>query len=156
MIVEAGRLTPSACNSQPWHFIVIDEPDAKDRLCDALVLEGGQTGCAWRKQVPAFLVLCEVKAEVMPLVVEHFGTTQRFAAGDVGAAAMNMCHQAMDLGLSTCILGMSDREKLKQSFGIPDDCEVRLVLAVGYEDKTIPAQVKIRKPLEEICGFNHW
>ena len=54
-IAEAGRLTPSACNAQPWKFIVIDEPEAKRRLCDALVLENGITTCPWREQVPAFL-----------------------------------------------------------------------------------------------------
>ena len=43
-IVEAGRLTPSGCNSQPWKFIVIDEPEAKEKLCDAIVVENGQTG----------------------------------------------------------------------------------------------------------------
>ena len=41
-IVEAGRLTPSGCNSQPWKFIVIDEPEAKEKLCDAIVVENGQ------------------------------------------------------------------------------------------------------------------
>ena len=35
-IVEVGRLTPSACNSQPWKFIVVDEPEAKAKVCDAL------------------------------------------------------------------------------------------------------------------------
>ena len=35
-IVEAGRLTPSGCNSQPWKFIVVDSPEAKEKLCDAV------------------------------------------------------------------------------------------------------------------------
>ena len=40
-IVEAGRLTPSGCNSQPWKFLVIDGEEATEKLRDALVLEGG-------------------------------------------------------------------------------------------------------------------
>ncbi|MBR6738096.1 MAG: nitroreductase family protein, partial [Oscillospiraceae bacterium] len=38
-ICEAGRLSPSGCNAQPWKFIVVDEPEAKAKLCDALVVE---------------------------------------------------------------------------------------------------------------------
>lgn len=34
-IVEAARLAPSACNSQPWHFVVVDDPDTKNRVADA-------------------------------------------------------------------------------------------------------------------------
>lgn len=155
-IVEAGRLTPSGCNAQPWKFIVVDEPQAKERLCDALVVENGHTGCPWRKEVPAFIVLCEVEAKVMPAVISHYKTTQRFAQGDIGAAAMNMCHQAMELGLATCLLGINDQEKMERYFGIPSGTEVRLILAVGYAAEKQPAFKKVRKPLEEVCSFNQW
>ena len=155
-IVEAGRLTPSGCNAQPWRFIVVDEPEAKEKLCDALVVEGGKTGAPWREQVPAFIILCEQPANVMPVIVEYYGDTQRFAQGDLGAAAMNMCHQAMDLGLDTCILGMNSQEKMEKAFGIPAGHEVRLVLAVGYAANPDAPMTKIRKPLDEVCSFNHW
>ena len=155
-IVEAGRLTPSGCNAQPWKFIVVDEEEAKEGLRDALVLEGGLTGCAWRQEVPAFIVLCEQPAKVMPAVLSHYGDSQRFAQGDIGAAAMNMCHQAMDLGLATCILGMNDQEKMERHFGIPEGTPVRLILAVGYSAEKPSELKKVRKPLEEVCSFNHW
>ena len=90
-LVEAGRLSPSGCNAQPWKFIIVDEPGAKEKLCDALVVDGGATGAPFRKQVPAFVILVEQPAKVMPFVKEHYGDTQRFAQGDIGMAAMNMC-----------------------------------------------------------------
>lgn len=155
-IVEAGRLTPSGCNAQPWRFIVVDEPEAKQGLCDALVLEGGLTGCAWRAQVPAFIVLCEQPAKVMPAVLTHYGDSQRFAQGDIGAAAMNMCHEAMDLGLDTCILGMNDQQKMERNLGIPAGTTVRLVVAVGYGVEKQSQPPKARKSLDEVCSFNHW
>jgi len=155
-IVEAGRLTPSGCNAQPWKFIVVDEPAAKEKLCDALVVEGGMTGAPWRGQVPAFIILCEQPANVMPVIVEYYGDTQRFAQGDLGAAAMNMCHQAMDLGLDTCILGVNDQAKMEQHFGIPAGHTARLVIAVGYAALDAVFPPKVRKPLEEVCSFNHW
>ena len=41
-MVETGRLAPSGCNAQPWKFLVIDEPEAKKKMCEALVVEGGE------------------------------------------------------------------------------------------------------------------
>ena len=154
-IVEAGRLSPSGCNSQPWKFIVVDSPEAKEKLCDAVVVENGATGAPWRHQVPAFIILIERPAKVMQVVVNHYGDTQRFAAGDIGAACMNMCHEAYSLGLDTCIIGMNDQEKMIKYFNIPEDSDVRLVLAVGYAAAEI-ALNKVRKDFSEVCSFNNW
>ena len=154
-IVEAGRLTPSGCNAQPWKFIVVDEAPALEGVRDALLLEGGLTGCPWRDQVPAFIVLCEMPAKVKPAVLTYYKDSQRFAQGDIGAAAMNMCHQAMELGLDTCILGMNDQKKLEEALGIPEGHAVRLLIAVGYGAETrVPP--KVRKNFEDVCSFNHW
>lgn len=154
-IVEAGRLSPSGCNSQPWKFIVIDSPEAKEKLCDAIVVDGGVTGAPWRHNVSAFIVFVEQKAKVMQSIINHYGDTQRFAQGDIGAACMNMCHEAFTLGIATCMIGMNDQSKMEEYFGIPHGSEARLVLALGYsaEDGTF---TKVRKPLEEVCVFNHW
>lgn len=155
-IVEAGRLSPSGCNAQPWKFIIVDEPEAKAKMCDALVVEGGGTGCPWRESVPAFIVLVEEPANVMPMVKEYYGDTQRFAQGDIGMAAMNMCYEAQELGLSTCILGLCDQKKMEQYFGIPEGHVVRMTIAVGYGAEGPEPRKKMRKPLEEVCSFNKW
>lgn len=155
-ICDAGRLAPSGCNAQPWKFIVVDEAEAKARLCDALVLENGKTGAPWRDQCQAFIVLVEQKANVMPAVLEYYQDSQRFAQGDIGMAALNMCYQAMELGLSTCIIGMNSQDKMEAAMGIPDHAAVRLVLAIGYAAEDKPPREKIRKPLEEVVCFNSW
>ena len=155
-VCDAGRLSPSGCNSQPWKFIVVDEPEAKARLCDALLLENGKTGAPWREQCPAFIVIVEQKANVMPIVLTYYQDSQRFAQGDIGMAAMNMCYQAMELGLSTCIIGMNSQEKMETALGIPDHSTVRLVLALGYAAEEKEPRPKMRKPLEEVVCFNGW
>ena len=154
-IVEAGRLSPSGCNSQPWKFIVVDSPEAKDKLCDAIVVGDGVTGAPWRHQVPAFIILVEQPAKVMQCVIDHYHDSQRFARGDIGGACMNMCHEAFSLGLATCMIGMNDQAKMEEYFGIPHGSEVRLVLAVGYAANSTPPN-KVRKPFDEVCSFNHW
>ncbi len=155
-ICEAGRLTPSGCNSQPWKFMVVDEAEAKAKLCDALVLEGGVTGAPWRESCPAFIVFVEQKANVMPGVLAVYNDSQRFAQGDIGMASLNMCYQAMELGLSTCILGMLDQKKMENLFGIPEGETVRLALAVGYAKEEKAPRKKVRKPFEEVVCFNEW
>ena len=154
-IVEAGRLSPSGCNSQPWKFIVVDSAEAKEKLCDAIVVENGATGAPWRHQVSAFIIFVEQKADVKPVVFNHYKDTQRFAQGDIGAACMNMCHEAFSLGLGTCIIGVNDQNKMEEYFRIPHGSEARLVLAIGYAVDNSPVK-KIRKPLEEVCCFNKW
>lgn len=155
-IVEAGRLSPSGCNSQPWKFVVIDSPEAKEKLCDAIVFENGVTGAPWRHQVSAFILLVEQPAKVMQCVADYYGHTQRFAAGDIGMACMNMCHEADSLGLASCVIGMNDQGKLEKYFNIPSGHDVRLVLAIGYAaDPDAPVN-KVRKSVEEVCSFNNW
>ena len=91
----------------------------------------------------------------MPSVVAHYHNTQRFAPGDIGGACMNMCHEAYSLGLATCMIGMNDQAKMEKYFGIPAGHDARLVLAIGYAAENTPVN-KVRKPLEEVCSFNHW
>ena len=154
-IVEAGRLSPSGCNSQPWKFIVVNSPEAKEKLCDAVVVGNGMTGAPWRHQVSAFIIFVEQPAKVMQSVVNHYHDTQRFAPGDIGAACMNMCHEAFSLGIASCIISMNDQQKMEQHFGIPQGYDARLVLALGYAAEETPVN-KVRKPLDEICSFNAW
>jgi len=155
-ICEAGRLTPSACNSQPWKFMVVDEADAKRKLCDALVVENGNSGAVWREDCPAFIVLLEQKANLVPMAMEHCQDSQWFARGDLGMASLNMCYQAMELGLSTCILGLVDQQKLHASIDIPEDQDAYVVVAVGYRKTEKPARTKIRKTLDEVVCINKW
>ena len=156
-VIEAGRLTPSGCNAQPWKFVVVDDPEAKEKVCDAVVTSDGATGAPWRHQVSAFILLVEQPAKVMQLVERHYHDTQRFAQGDLSAACMNMCHEAFALGLATCVIGVNEQSKMERHFGIPHGCEVRLVLALGYAaDGGAEPPAKVRRPLEEVCCFNRW
>ncbi len=155
-ICEAGRLTPSGCNAQPWKFMIVDETDAKTKLCDALLLDDGKTGAPWREECPAFIVLVEQKATLMPVAMEYYKDSQRFAQGDIGMASLNMCYQAMELGLSSCIIGLIDQKKMQDHFGISEDTVVRLVLAIGYSKEIKPARPKVRKSFDEVVCFNEW
>ncbi len=64
-LVDVARLAPSGCNAQPWRFIIIDEPEARAKLIEALD-DDGLTGCPWGDRVPNFILICEDEAHVKP------------------------------------------------------------------------------------------
>lgn len=153
-LVDVARLSPSGCNAQPWHFIIIDEPEAHAKVVEAFD-DNGLTGCPWGDKVPAFIVICEEKAKLMPGVAEHYGS-QHFAQMDIGMAAMALCYEASSIGLGTCMIGTMNQEKLKISLGIPEDKTVRLIITVGYPVNNGSPRKKVRKNLEDILSYNKW
>lgn len=153
-LVDTARMSPSGCNAQPWHFIIVDEKNAREKLIEAFD-DNGLTGCPWGYQVPAFIVICEEYANVQPLVKERYGS-QRFAQMDIGMAAMILCLEASEIGLSTCMIGTMNQEKMREALQIPEDKPVRLIITVGYAAKEGEPRAKVRKPLEDILTYNHW
>lgn len=153
-LVDVARLSPSACNSQPWHFIIVDEPEAKKKLIDALD-DDGFIGCPWGFKVPAFIVICEEEAHLKPGAAEHYGA-QHFAQMDIGMAAIALCYEATSMGLGTCMIGTMSQEKLHKHFGIPQERVIRLIITVGHPKGQLPTRKKTRKDLSEILTYNHW
>ena len=153
-LVDVARLAPSGCNAQPWRFIIIDEPEARAKLIEVLD-DDGLTGCPWGDRVPNFILICEDEAHVKPGVAEHYGA-QHFAQMDIGMAAMALCYEATSMGLGTCLIGTMNQAKLHQSFGIPEERPVRLIVTVGYPAKETAPRPKVRKELDDILSYNHW
>ena len=138
-LVDVARLAPSGCNAQPWRFIIIDEPEARAKLIEALD-DDGLTGCPWGDRVPNFILI----------------GAQHFAQMDIGMAAMALCYEATSMGLGTCLIGTMNQAKLHQSFGIPEERPVRLIVTVGYPAKETAPRPKVRKELDDILSYNHW
>lgn len=153
-LVEVACLAPSGCNAQPWRYLIVDEPEAKAKLVEALDDEG-LTGCPWGASVPAFLLVVEQPATLMPGVAERYGS-QKFAQMDIGMSAMCLTLAAADMGLGTCMIGTMHQEKMHAAFGIPADRPIRLAIAVGYDGGSGVPRKKQRRPVSESTGYNHW
>jgi len=147
-IMETARLAPSACNSQPWHFYVVNQKEKASAVAEC-VQELGMN--AFTQQVPAFIVITEEQAALSVRIAQHL-KSQEYAQMDVGIVCAHIVLQARELGLSSCILGWINEKKLKDLFGIQRNCRVRLVIALGYaqEDGIRP---KKRKDMSEIADF---
>ena len=149
-IIEAARLAPSACNSQPWHFIVVDDSDLKDKVADATSarLLGMNH---FTKQAPVHIVIVEEKVNLSSgiggLVKDKY-----FAFLDIGIAAAHICLAAQAEGLGSCILGWFAEGKIKKLLNIPESKRVVLDIIIGYSAQ--PTREKKRKPTQEIVSFN--
>ena len=148
--LEAARLAPSANNSQPWKFIVVNEPELKDKVA---ALAAGLGMNKWAVQAPV----------IIAVVLETPGFTTRlggllkgkeFRLMDIGMAVEDLCLQAADLGLGTCIMGWFDERKVKKALNIPRSRRVPLLISLGYPDTQ--TRRKIRKSIKEVTSWNSY
>lgn len=153
-IIKAVHLAPSACNSQPWKLIIVDDPELKNNVAKATFSKT----VAFNKftvEAPVIAVLVIEKAK---LIAQIGGSikNQEYPQYDIGIAAEHFCLQAAELGLGTCMLGWFDEKKIQQLLNIPRKRKIGLVITLGYQPKDYKQRKKIRKPIDEIFGFNSY
>lgn len=151
-IIEAGRMAPSACNAQPWKFIVVDEPGLVDKVAEAasakLLGMNGFVG-----QAPVIIVIVRENPNISSRIGGSI-KNKDYSHIDIGIAAGNICLQACAEGLGTCIIGWYDEKQLRKILGIPASKRVELIITLGY-----PAgehREKRRKPSGETVSYNKY
>lgn len=153
-LAEAVRLAPSACNSQPWKLIIIDRPELKNEVAKATFSKT----VVFNKFALEAPVIAVFVIEKEKLVARIGGSikNQEYPQYDIGIAAEHFCLQATELGLGTCILGWFNEKKIQKLLNIPKKRKIGLVITLGYAPENYEQRKKIRKPLDEICGFNKY
>ncbi len=146
--IEAARMAPSACNSQPWSFVVAHSPEIVAEVAKC----GQQMGInGFLDKAGAIILVLEEHAVLMPKL-RCMLDSQYFAKTDIGGATLSICLEAVSQGLGVCIIGMYDREKLCQLLDLPPNKRFASFIAVGYpESETV--LVKTRKPLDDLVRF---
>lgn len=146
--IEACRIAPSACNEQPWKFIVVNNRELSLKVAKCLqdiVMNKFTDKC------PAFIIVMEDKGDIKARVGGAI-KNQDYASIDIGIATAQLCLAAVEQGLSTCIMGWFNEKKLKKLLGIEASRRIRLVISIGYSaDKKL--RRKVRKSMEEISQF---
>lgn len=150
--LEAARLAPSACNSQPWRFIVVDHPDLKTELSDS-IFSGIYATNSFVKKAPVLVFVVSDRGNFIARVGAYLRDT-RYYLTDIGIAAEHFVLQAAELGLGTCWIGWFNEKRAKSILRVPANKRIDTILAVGYPDPAHPAGIKRRKALEEISGYN--
>jgi len=152
--LEAACLSPSASNSQPWKFIVIDEPGLKDKIAR----ETFSTLVNFNKFTLESPVLIAITLEKPPLANRIGGRLKNrsWKLMDLGMAAEHFCLQAAEEGLGTCMIGWYNEKTIKALLNIPKEKDLALLISVGYAPDDYKLRTKIRKPLEEMSSFNRY
>ena len=133
-VLEAGRLAPSADNAQPWHFIVVTDPEIKRELSRG----------PWRSFIKdsAFTIVgCGEKSD-------------KWSTVDVAIALENMVLSAEAQGVGSCWIGAFGEKEVKELLGIPDNLKVVALVSFGY-----PAEkpsLRNKKNLESIVHYNRF
>lgn len=146
--LEAARIAPSACNSQPWFFHAVTDAARIEEIRKS-VQERGMNKFA--SKCPVLVVVTEEYAQLSPCVLEHV-KRQDFASIDIGLATAQFCLAATAQGLSTCILGWLDEPKIQRIMEFPETRRVRLVLALGYAADDSHREKK-RKAFDEMAAI---
>jgi len=153
-IIEAVHLSPSACNSQPWKIIMVDEPELKNEVARATFSKTISFN-RFAVEAPVIAVLVIEKAKLIAQIGGSIKNME-YPQIDIGIAAAHFCLQAAELGLGTCMIGWFDEKKIRQLLNIPEKRKIGLVITLGYPPEGYKLRKKIRKPLDEICGFNSY
>jgi len=151
-IIEAGRMAPSACNAQPWKFIVVTESGLIARVAEAasakLIGMNGFVG-----QAKAIIVVVREK----PNLSSKVGATIKnkdYSLIDLGIATENICIQAKAEGIGSCIIGWFDEGEIRKLLSIPKSKRVELLITLGYS--LSEQREKRRKPEEEVVSYNKY
>ena len=147
-ILEAARLAPSACNAQPWKFVVVTDRELSRKVGKAAAGLGMNK---FAKDAPVHILVVEESANITSLLGGKV-KDKHFPLIDVGIAASHIVLAAESEGLGSCILGWFDEKEIKQLTGIPASKRLLLDIIVGYPLKE--KRKKIRKVKEKVISYN--
>ena len=156
--VSAARQAPSACNSQPWKFIITADEKMRKKLAEAAV-----KGIYTEKLGPNKL-LCDAQV-IVALVSEKMKLAARsgalmkgtdYSLIDIGIAGEHFVLQAAELGIGTCWVGWFNEREVKKVLNIPKKLRVPCLIAMGYSLEKANLKHKKRKDISEIMSFDEY
>lgn len=139
--LDATRFAPSACNRQPWKFIVVDTDDLRKKVQESY-------GRDWFNVAPVYIIAVGLHDEGWYRASDGKDHTDI----DVAIAVEHLCLALASLKLGSCWVCNFDTDVIKDIFSLGDSEEPVAVIPVGYPDgDTVPE--KVRKPLDEIVRW---
>ncbi len=149
-VLQAACLAPSACNAQPWKFVVVDDPELAVKVGRATAGLGMNK---FAKDAPVHILIIEESMNITSFLGAKI-KDKYFPLIDIGIAAAHITLAAESEGLGSCILGWFDEKEIKKLVGIPAGKRLLLDITIGYAAK--PKRKKSRKPMEKVVSFNHY
>ena len=132
-IVQAGRLTGSSMNRQPWHFVVVEKRETLKKLADL-----AHTG--------PYIAGASLD------VVVAIEKASPYAVSDASRAIQSMVFTTWAAGVASNCVGFSNLEGVKALLAVPETMAVLAVLSFGYPTRSLGAGKKQRKPLAQVAS----
>jgi nitroreductase len=146
---QALRMAPSACNIQPWHFVLVSDAALREKLGAAA---RNQT---WLAQAPVIVVACGLPGRAY----KGMGGYGNSIDIDLAIAMDHLTLAAVAEALGTCWIGAFDEAQVKVLLGIPAHAKVVAMTPLGYPatpDLIKPLDESRRKPTAELFSENRY
>jgi nitroreductase len=141
-ILECARLAPSACNRQPWKFIVVTDSNELSAVCESYDRN-------WIKEAPAAIIVLGNRNEAWHRQYGNYDATDI----DIAITTEHICLAATDMGLGTCWVCNFEPTTLRNALNIPEEWEPLVIIPVGKPAKGHTAPEKKRKDIEELVQW---
>jgi len=148
-MLEALRLAPSACNYQPWRFIVVRDEKTREALAHA------SRDQMFMAQAPVIIVGCGFPAKAY----QKMGGSGNSVEIDVAIALDHLTLTAAAAGLGTCWIGAFDEQAVKRTLNVPADVKVVALTPLGYPAEPgllHPVEADRRKKRDEVISFDRF
>ncbi len=148
--IKAAHIAPSASNSQPWEFIVVQDTDLKNKVAHATygpMIKFNR----WVPSAPVLVVINSWKP-ALHIAIGGILKNRQFNLIDIGIAAEHFCLQAAEEGLGTCMLGWFRTKNIMKILGIKSPKKPVLIITLGYSGHT-RIRDKKRKNIDEIVKY---
>jgi nitroreductase len=150
--LEAARLAPSACNKQPWKFIVVKDSNIRKNLYSKALLPC--LPMPWIKNAPVIIAIC-AESEFITHKLAPFISNIDYKLIDIGIAGEHFVLAAETQGLTSCWIGWFKQKKVKKILKIPKNVKVISLMTLGY-----PAEENIetleKKTIDDISFSDMW
>lgn len=143
-IIAAGQIAPSACNKQPWHFVVVDDDMLLDKVHKVYHRE-------WFQKAPVVIIAYGNHKEAWKRSFDE----KDHCDIDVAIAIDHMTLMAAELGLGTCWICHFNPQLLDEVLPTSAEWTPVAILSLGYPNDEIFPDKK-RKPIDSIFGYNAW
>ncbi len=142
-ILNAGRMAPSACNYQPWKFLVISSSEILNKVKACYARD-------WFKDAPHILVVLGLRDQAWNRSYDGYNSIET----DVAIAMTHIILAAENEGVGTCWIAAYNPFLLKEALNTDKNQLIFGITPLGYPRPGFKKSVtKKRKPLEEITEF---
>jgi nitroreductase len=129
LMLEAARLAPSACNKQPWRFVVVEEEAIRMRLINEAFLKG--IPMKWAGNAGAIIALGMEKSAITHKIAPKVSGVD-YPLLDLGIAGEHLVLQAEELGLGTCWIGWIKSKEVRRIVGWPRSIKPVSLITIGW------------------------